>query len=248
MVVLDKTRAWRYLHVVAALNWWKAAFYRHAWGDKDTWALAAVALERSDAAAAAAATAPATTAGSRVGWLADVKARPPTAVWGHMQFREEGAARLAATAAATVTDDDDDGDRDGLSVAAAGALLYLNYQPHYAAGFVDFQAAGSKGGVSDAVQCCVLLEDHWAGPHLEPRLLPSIRAGVHAPALDAAFGAARDAMTALGAEQHRPHWLGQVRYRRCAIYFALLGLAAVYTAVSAAALLLRPGARRRRRA
>merc|ERR1740139_168868 len=49
VVVLDKRRAWRYLHVVAALNWWKSAFYRHAWGDKDTWVLAAVALERLDA-------------------------------------------------------------------------------------------------------------------------------------------------------------------------------------------------------
>ena len=34
--------------MVAALNWWKAAFYRHAWGDKDTWVLAAVALEHAD--------------------------------------------------------------------------------------------------------------------------------------------------------------------------------------------------------
>ena len=48
MVLLDKRRAWRYLHLVAALNWWKAAFYRHAWGDKDTWVLAAVALEHAD--------------------------------------------------------------------------------------------------------------------------------------------------------------------------------------------------------
>ena len=48
VVLLDKRRAWRYLHLVAALNWWKAAFYRHAWGDKDTWVLAAVALEHAD--------------------------------------------------------------------------------------------------------------------------------------------------------------------------------------------------------
>ena len=83
----------------------------------------------------------------------------------------------------------------------------------------------------------MLLEDHWAGPHLEPRLYPSISAAVHAPAIDAAFGAAREAMAVLGAEQTLPHWLGQVRYRRCAIYFALLALGSAYACVSAAQLL-----------
>lgn len=96
------------------------------------------------------------------------------------------------------------------------------------------------------VHCCVLLEDHWAGPHLEPRLRPRVAADVYAPALDAAFGAARAAMAAVGATQVRPHWIGQVRYRRCAIYFGLLALGSAYAVVSALALLpklLRPGAR-----
>ena len=31
----------------------------------------------------------------------------------------------------------------------------------------------------------------------------------------------------------RPHWWGQVRYRRCAIYFAVLGVGSVYAALSA---------------
>ena len=95
-------------------------------------------------------------------------------------------------------------------------------------------------------QCCVMLEDHWAGPPLEPRVRPRVRNGVHAPALDAAFGAAHAAMAALGATQERPHWLGQVRYRRCAIYFGLLVLGSAYALMSAVALLprlLRPGAR-----
>ena len=242
VVVLDKRRAWRYLHVVAALNWWRALTYRHAWGDKDTWALAAVALEASDAAASdataasAAATAPSVAAaaasaasaasaeGSRVGWLANTQTAPPTAVWGHVQFTVDGGG-----------DDDAAGEARVFS-AAADQLLYINYQPHYAAGFIDFQAEGAP--VSASVQCCVLLEDHWAGPHLEPRLYPSVGAAVHAPAIDAAFGAAREAMALLGAEQTMPHWFGQVRYRRCAIYFAILALGSAYACVSAAQLIL----------
>mmetsp|Transcript_21473 Transcript_21473/g.48359 ORF Transcript_21473/g.48359 Transcript_21473/m.48359 type:complete len:150 (+) Transcript_21473:1405-1854(+) len=48
VVVIDTVRAWRYVHVVAALNWWKAIIDRHAWGDKDTWALAALVLQAAD--------------------------------------------------------------------------------------------------------------------------------------------------------------------------------------------------------
>ena len=157
-----------------------------------------------------------------------------------MQFRERNGERKGLAALLR---------RPKLFGAEVETLLYLNYQPHYAAGFVDFQHMGPGGRVSDAVQCCVLLEDHWAGPHLEPRLRPSISAEVHAPALDAAFSAAHAAMAKLGAEQSQPHWLGQVRYRRCTIYFALLAVSVAYVAVSAVALvLLRPGARRQRSA
>ena len=143
---------------------------------------------------------------------------------GGLPQREDGAG------------DDDAATEARVFSAAADQLLYINYQPHYAAGFIDFQAEGAP--VSASVQCCVLLEDHWAGPHLEPRLYPSVGAAVHAPAIDAAFGAAREAMALLGAEQTMPHWFGQVRYRRCAIYFAILALGSAYACVSAAQLIL----------
>mmetsp|Transcript_26480 Transcript_26480/g.74173 ORF Transcript_26480/g.74173 Transcript_26480/m.74173 type:complete len:451 (-) Transcript_26480:134-1486(-) len=50
VVVLNKRRGWRLLHVVCALNWYRHIVYRHMWGDKDTWALAAVFLASTDQA------------------------------------------------------------------------------------------------------------------------------------------------------------------------------------------------------
>ena len=112
VVVVDKARAWEYLHLVCALNWWAPLFWRHSWGDKDTWALAALAAHAAPAAAAVA-----STEGSRVGWMTrDEGGGRPTAVWGHMQFRA--------------------------AAAAADELLYLNWQPHYAAG--RFELGGAR--------------------------------------------------------------------------------------------------------
>ena len=48
VVLIDRRRRHRYLHLVCALNWWRGMTWRHTWGDKDTWALAAVALGRRD--------------------------------------------------------------------------------------------------------------------------------------------------------------------------------------------------------
>ena len=49
-------------------------------------------------------------------------------------------------------------------------------------------------------------------------------AGAYADALARTFDDAREAMAAAGAAGalERPHWWGQVRYRRCLIYWALL--------------------------
>ena len=204
VVVVDTVRAWRYLHVVAALNWWKRLVDRHAWGDKDTWALAALVLwpgAESTAAAAAAVSGReggaehASTAGSTVGWLGATGTEPPSAVWGHVQFaRGDGAANRSR-------------------------LLYLNWQPHYAAGFIELRGEQPP---SASLECCVLLEEHWAGPHLEEYVRPSMPRALHAAALDRTFGDASSALRQLGVELQRPHWWGQVRYRRCLIYFGVL--------------------------
>ncbi|KAL1511465.1 hypothetical protein AB1Y20_006263 [Prymnesium parvum] len=100
VVVVDTNRAWRYIHVVAALNWWKRVLDRHIWGDKDTWALAALVLDQTKA----------------VGWLGNIESVPPSAVWGHAQFARSTTA------------------------INQSKLLYLNWQPHYAAGFIDLHS------------------------------------------------------------------------------------------------------------
>ena len=52
----------------------------------------------------------------------------------------------------------------------AGRLLHLNWQPHYAAGY--FELSGDPAG---SLHCCVFLDEHWAGPHNQPRLRPAVR-------------------------------------------------------------------------
>jgi hypothetical protein len=201
VVVVDKARAWRYLHMVAALNWWKAVIDRHAWGDKDTWALAAVALARHGDG-----TSYAGSKGSGVGWLARQTTTPPKAVWGHVQF---------------------DSSHD---LSDARALLYMNWQPHYAAGFIDLEGDDPPG---QTLSCCVMLRDHWAGPHDEKPLWPTIDSSAHVQALRRTFLDARDATRHVGAPAIAPvHWWGQVRYRRCTIYFAVLGAGVAFAAAS----------------
>lgn len=87
VVVVDKSRAWRYLNVVAALNWWKSILDHHMWGDKDTWAVAAIAVAEHGKADTIV-----STQGTMVGWLARSNVEPPAAVWGHVQFDESIAA------------------------------------------------------------------------------------------------------------------------------------------------------------
>ena len=215
VVVVDKARAWEYLHLVCALNWWAPLFWRHSWGDKDTWALAALAAHAAPAAAAVA-----STEGSRVGWMTrDDGGGRPTAVWGHMQFRA--------------------------AAAAADELLYLNWQPHYAAGHFEL-----GGGAARALRCCVFLEDHWAGPHDEPHL--AVRddgdgAGrARAAALAATLNATAAALRAVGADTSgaaSPHWWGQVRYRRCLIYWALLYVGGALLVAEAARAIVEAGRR-----
>ena len=203
VVVVDKRKAWRYLHVVAALNWWKAILDRHTWGDKDTWALAAIALGSADGAAGSSY---ASVDGSRVGWLTRTTTQPPSAVWGHMQF---DASRNASD---------------------SSALLYINWQPHYAAGFLGMDASTPPGA---DVACCVLLHDHWEGPHDEEALWPTIDGESHAGTLRRTLADARDALAHIGAPSpHPPHWWGQVRYRRCFIYFGVLASGMTFTAVA----------------
>lgn len=196
--------------MVAALNWWKVVFDRHTWGDKDTWALAAIALahggggggggggRRGDSGGGTGSGGHAGAAGSRVGWLARTELPSPSPVWGHVQF---------------------DATRDASN---RSALLYMNWQQQYAAGFVDFQAEEPPGR---SVSCCVMHRDHWAGPHDEKPVLPTITSAAHAPALQATFGDARAALAEVNAGvwgRERPHWLGQVRYRRCLIYWGVM--------------------------
>ena len=240
VVVVDKARGWRYLNVVCALNWWKAIVDRHAWGDKDTWALAAIALAASSAGAGravagragagaggaagvggtgagageadragAAAASHASAAGSQVGWLSrrEADGSPPHAVWGHVQF---DASRPANN---------------------RSSLLYINWQPHYAAGFIPFQTEEPPGS---SVACCVMLRDHWEGPHDERPLKPTIDSAAHAEALQRTFGDARDALAAVGAGKlEQPHWWGQVRYRRCLIYLGVMACGVAFAALSA---------------
>ena len=209
MVVLDKTRAWRYLHVVAALNWWKAAFYRHAWGDKDTWALAAVAIGADGGAPRHAGV-----RGSTVGWMARdaaLRAELPTPVWGHVQFDDSSA---------------------GGALHNGSSMLYLNWQPHYAAGFVDMQPRWGPPGRD--ISCCVMLRDHWEGPHDEQPLRPTIDPSANAEQLERTFVDAGEALDAIrAAPLTKPHWWGQVRYRRCTIYFVVMGVGSAFAALSA---------------
>ena len=84
------------------------------------------------------------------------------------------------------------------------------------------------------VSCCVMLADHAAGPHDEEPVDPTIAPAEHAAALARTFGDARSALDALSAPPLvRPHWLGQVRYRRCAIYFGVFIAGSSYAVVSA---------------
>ena len=220
VVVLDKRRAWRYLHVVCALNWWKPLLDRHTWGDKDTWALAAVALAPSgDGLRHAGAR------GSTVGWLARASmtdahvvpsstttTAPPQAVWGHVQFADGGSPNG--------------------TTPGPPSLLYLNWQPHYAAGYIELQPRGG-GPPGAGVSCCVMLRDHAAGPHDEQPLWPTIPPGEHAPVLARTFHDARLALSEVDSPLAKPHWWGQVRYRRCAIYFAVLTAGCAYALLSA---------------
>ena len=100
------------------------------------------------------------------------------------------------------------------------ALLYLNWQPHYAAGFIDLEEESPPGR---SLRCCVMLRDHWEGPHDEERVAPLADPAPYAAPLRAALIDARDAARSLGGEPPvQPHWWGQVRYRRFVIYCALL--------------------------
>ena len=94
-------------------------------------------------------------------------------------------------------------------------LLTLTWGAHLLAG---------ERPASDALHCCVQLEEHWAGPHSEEKWYPLTPRATHALALDRTFGDARDALRVLNADIQKPHWWGQVRYRRCLIYFCVLAL------------------------
>ena len=152
----------------------------------------------------------ASSVGSQVGWLTRTTTQPPTAVWGHVQF-------------------------DSSRAANGSGLLYLNWQPHYAAGFIEVQRHEPPPG--SELACCVMLADHWAGPHDEARLWPTVSStamSAHATQLQRTFADARDALQAVGAQMLLPpHWWGQVRYRRCAIYFGVLGVGTIFTIYSA---------------
>ena len=243
MVIVDKRRAWAYVHLVAALNWWSPMLDRHSWGDKDSWAFAAVVLrgrkggyggaggdgadggdgegggvvagevggdeggdDGGDGRGGASGSRDGT-AGTLVGWLTrampgSLASQPPTPVWGHVQFDE---ARLAE----------------------GTGMLYLNWQPHYAAGFLRLQrpsatgadAAASltasltasseenasafaeseavAGAEAAALTCCVLLRDQWEGPHAETPHHPTTPAAAAAAHRHAVRSTLSDAARAL---------------------------------------------------
>ena len=138
---------------------WRSAFYRHTWGDKDTWLLAAVAtrggeLTRGGVTRGGELTGgvEASSRGSRVGWMVKHETFPPTAVWGHMQF--------------------------AVADGAPPRLLYLNWQPHYAAGYIELSRrrrpsdayscashhhhhnSHNSNNNSHNNRCCVFLDEH----------------------------------------------------------------------------------------
>jgi hypothetical protein len=277
MVIVDKRRAWAYVHLVAALNWWSPMLDRHSWGDKDSWAFAAVVLSGRKGGYGGAGGAGADadggdgegggvvvgeiegdgggddggdgrggasgsragTAGTLVGWLTrdvpgSLASQPPTPVWGHVQFDE---ARLAE----------------------GTGMLYLNWQPHYAAGFLRLQRLSATGAVAAdsseenasafavpeavagaeaaALTCCVLLRDQWEGPHAETPhhpTTPAAAAAAHRYAVRSTLSDAARALRLLEAPPLvPPHWWGQVRYRRCTIYFGVLWGGGAFAAHSA---------------
>jgi hypothetical protein len=198
-VLIDRRRAWRYVQLVASLNWWQALFWRHMWGDKDTWALAAMheqteSLESEPVAHSA---------GSRVGWLSALDQSgtgPPRAIWGHVQFVER------------IQDS---------SAAESWEPLYLNWQPHFAAGHIEALMRPETA----PVHCCTFLDEHWEGPHAQPRLEPLMSQRVHADAIARLLNATAGALIELDPlgdgeavlETLKPHWLHSERLRHCVI-------------------------------
>ena len=87
----------------------------------------------------------------------------------------------------------------------SSALLYINWQPHYAAGFLGMDASTPPGA---DVACCVLLHDHWEGPHDEEALWPTIDGESHAGTLRRTLADARDALAHIGAPSPHPPLVG----------------------------------------
>ena len=112
----------------------EAILDRHAWGDKDTWALGAVALSTEGGGYRHAGV-----SGSTVGWLtmgSDMSSSSkPAALWGHVQFAAKG---------------------DGVG---SDELLYLNWQPHYAAGYINLQPTRQGEEPGHGAACCVMWRD-----------------------------------------------------------------------------------------
>ena len=78
----------------------------------------------------------------------------------------------------------------------------------------------------------------------EAPLAPSISPAGHARALQATFADMRTALDAVGAEMLLPpHWWGQVRYRRCLIYWALLYVGGALLVAEAARAIVEAGRR-----
>jgi hypothetical protein len=81
-----------------------------------------------------------------------------------------------------------------------------------------------------------MLDDLWEGPHDLPTQAPRALSAAYARAVRTTLNDTRAQMLRMGMDLPRPRWLGQPRFRRCAIYWALLAAAGWLLLVRAAAL------------
>jgi hypothetical protein len=122
LVAVDKRLGMRALLATAALNRLRAHTYRHMHGDKDSWALGALL----------AGIARPVSRRTEVGWLVRAEEAPAALGAGQQQQQEEEQQQRGETVWGHVQFVD-------------GTPISLNWQPHYARGFVDFEEAAAQG-------------------------------------------------------------------------------------------------------
>lgn len=111
--------------------------------------------------------------------------------------------------------------------------LPLNPTPQ---GYFDLGPSSLPAAAGASLDCCVMLDDLWEGPHDSPTKAPRAVSAAYTRAVRGTLNDTRVEMLRMGMGLPRPRWLGQPRFRRCAIYWALLAAATVILLVRAAAL------------